>query len=73
MLQELFHLVPLDLHRLFRNRRSLAVGRFKFVVCQGADFLGLFLGNVPSMGKNRCQYAVQMLYLFLGRVQHLLL
>lgn len=59
MLQELFRLVPFSLHHLLRNRRCLAVGGFKFMVCQGADLLGFFLGNVPRMGKHRRQYTVK--------------
>jgi hypothetical protein len=68
MLQELFHLVAFGFHHFFRNFRSLAIGRFKFMVCQGADLLGLFLGNVPGMSKNRCEDAVQVLHFFLGHI-----
>ena len=72
MLQELVHILAFMLHDFISNVRSSFICMFKLMVRQSADFLGLFLGNVSVVGKNRCQYAAQMFHFFFSHFVFLL-
>jgi hypothetical protein len=58
MLKELIHLFAFMLHGLFCNIGCFLICLFKFMIRQAADLLCFFFGDVPGMGKNRCEYAV---------------
>ena len=63
MLQELVHLFTFMLHGVLSDAGCFIICFFEFMIGQTADFLSIFLADVPGVGKYRGKYAAQMLSL----------